>query len=244
MSFLLQQKDSPWEGAVRSPTVIWSPLIKDKGRVSNQWIHVSDWLHTFSDVAGFKVPEGLEIDGTSQWEALSNKDHFPRKAILNNIDDIAGYASYTEYGWKYIDGTTSIGLYDGYLGQQPISNKINETDYLNRVLNSEVGKYIKLNTSDILKIRKAATTVCKENQKKIPCHPLEHPCLFDIIADPCEQQNLAQDYPKILQNLEIKVQKYRTKAEKPRNKPSDPLAAPELNEFSWTWWRENSKFFD
>ena len=245
LQFLLQQKDSPWEGAVRSPTVIWSPLIKAKGRVSNQWMHISDWLHTFAEIAGLSVPKSSsDIDGTSQWEALSNEEYHPRKAVLNNIDDITGYSSYIEFGWKYVNGTTSKAQYDGYYGQQPIPNGIDDQEYVEKVLNSEVGQYIKLNADDILKIRKAATIICMEKPMHNDCHPLEAPCLFDIIADPCEQQNLAKFQPKILHNLEARVEKYRTEAVKPRNKPSDPMAAPELNEFSWTWWREKSNIID
>ncbi len=42
-----QQKESPWEGAMRSAAAIWSPLLQNRERTSNQLFHISDWLPTF-----------------------------------------------------------------------------------------------------------------------------------------------------------------------------------------------------
>lgn len=47
MLMLFQQKESPWEGAVRSAGAIWSPLLKNRERTSNQLFHISDWVPTF-----------------------------------------------------------------------------------------------------------------------------------------------------------------------------------------------------
>lgn len=48
----LQLKNSAWEGATRNIAAIWSPLIKKPQRVSNQLMHISDWLPTFFSAAG------------------------------------------------------------------------------------------------------------------------------------------------------------------------------------------------
>lgn len=47
MIVIFQQKQSPWEGAVRSAGAIWSPLLQSRERTSNQLFHISDWLPTF-----------------------------------------------------------------------------------------------------------------------------------------------------------------------------------------------------
>lgn len=45
-------KNTLWEGGVRGAGLIWSPLIKKPFRVSNQTMHVSDWLPTLLDAVG------------------------------------------------------------------------------------------------------------------------------------------------------------------------------------------------
>lgn len=49
---LPQMKNSPWEGAMKGVAAVWSPLIKKPQRVSNQLMHISDWLPTFFSAAG------------------------------------------------------------------------------------------------------------------------------------------------------------------------------------------------
>jgi len=45
-------KESPWEGGVRGVAAVWSPLLHSSQRVSNQLMHIADWLPTFYAAAG------------------------------------------------------------------------------------------------------------------------------------------------------------------------------------------------
>ncbi|KAJ6648070.1 Arylsulfatase B [Pseudolycoriella hygida] len=76
------QKESPWEGAVRSAAVIWSSLLKNRERTSNQLFHISDWLPTFAALAGVTVDR--PIDGKNIWEALSMQKRF---LIVSGVDE-------------------------------------------------------------------------------------------------------------------------------------------------------------
>lgn len=45
-------KNTLWEGGVRGAGLIWSPLLKKRSRVSNQTMHIADWLPTLYSAAG------------------------------------------------------------------------------------------------------------------------------------------------------------------------------------------------
>ncbi|KAH7943432.1 hypothetical protein HPB52_008158 [Rhipicephalus sanguineus] len=45
-------KMSVWEGSTKVPAFVWSPLLKEKQRVSNQLMHLTDWFTTFYRLAG------------------------------------------------------------------------------------------------------------------------------------------------------------------------------------------------
>lgn len=48
-------KNTLWEGGVRVPAAIWSPLLKKQQRVSRQYMHIVDWLPTLYSAAGGNV---------------------------------------------------------------------------------------------------------------------------------------------------------------------------------------------
>lgn len=103
------EKGTLWEGGVRGAGFIWSPLIRYPQRVSNQMIHVTDWLPTIlGAVDGNFDLKG--IDGLNLWEEISTGMKSKRIEVLHNINDITGLSSITVGKYKLVQG--SVGSDD------------------------------------------------------------------------------------------------------------------------------------
>ncbi|RZF33211.1 hypothetical protein LSTR_LSTR009756 [Laodelphax striatellus] len=111
-------KETPWEGAVRGVAAVWSPLMKNTQRVSNQLMHIVDWLPTFYAMTGGVVQDLGEIDGVNMWPMISEDVPSPRTELLHNIDDIGDvYAALRRGDWKYIKGRVHKGVADAWYGE-------------------------------------------------------------------------------------------------------------------------------
>lgn len=91
-------------------------------------MHISDWLPTLASVAGIKL-DG-PVDGHNMWPALSFKLPSPRKEVLLNFDVEIPYSSFIYQKWKYINGTTANGNFDGWL-----SDDVNRKEHDNTLSN-------------------------------------------------------------------------------------------------------------
>lgn len=251
--YSFQQKDSPWEGAVRSGAAIWSPLLKKRQRVSQQLFHISDWLPTFAHLAGVKVDR--PIDGQNIWNALSWDTLSPRHEALLNLDDDIPYTAYIRNEWKYINGTTSKGVYDDWL-----SKPLNKSErhgsfdsYGSSIINSEAGKLFlpfsfsmteghgkPFESIQLEQLRQEAFIYCNNkvsvSAPQFECEPLKSACLFNIIEDPCERKNMATSRPSVLKQMAWYVETFRKTALLPRNQIGDSRANPKYFNGTWTWW--------
>lgn len=266
IQFTFQQKDSPWEGAVRSAAAIWSTKLQSRQRVSNQMIHITDWLPTFATLAGANVRKS--IDGKNVWSALSQNTGSPRKNVLCHHDILTPYMSYISDNYKYVSGTTYDGQYDNWLGSNSDPSEENDVfarTYAQTILSSDVGQalykfsFAKNNESneneignqgitmhEINELRRISKITCKNIAKpsidsSFYCNATVSPCLFDLSNDPCEMRNLAHERPDILARLKEKIDFYGKIAKKPRNKPMDPKADPRYYGGIWTWWYDEIK---
>lgn len=111
-------KNTLWEGGVRGVGLIWSPLLKTRQTVSNQTIHISDWLPTLLHAAGGDTSVLQNIDGIDMWEVLTENTPTIRSEILHNIDDIWGSASLMIDKWKLVAGTNYNGQWDNWYGPE------------------------------------------------------------------------------------------------------------------------------
>ncbi|XP_055855439.1 arylsulfatase B-like [Episyrphus balteatus] len=242
------QKNSPWEGGIRSAGAIWSPLIQNGGRLWNQTMHVSDWLPTLASAAGIKLSEDLNLDGLNLWRNLTKGSEPTRRKIVHNIDDIFQYVSYSSGKWKYINGTTLSGAYDGWLkSREKVHIDPKSHSYVELIKNSKTWKTLikykktdEIDNTDILELRQKASIDCAYDSEVSKCEPLKDECIFDLDEDPCEQNNLIGQLKnsKMLKRIRKDIDDFRSKAMPPVGKPTDPKSDPKLHDFEWTWWED------
>lgn len=196
-------------------------------------------------MAGVNINEPL--DGKDIWPALSYNLNSPRNDVLCHLDDTAGYQSYINGDYKYVNGTTFNGLYDKWMDLVDITETHPSfATYGESILNSTVGQALApftingISPTTIEQQRQRSVITCNNvpvpTDKLFQCHPLESPCLFNIIEDPCERRNIAALRPVTLRMMEDEVNKLRLKSQPIRNKPSDERSNPAYFDNTWTWW--------
>lgn len=127
------------------------------------------------------------------WQALSENLDSNRTEILHNIDDILGNSAITVGSWKLVQGTSYNGQWDDWYGPSGRSGQYNVS-----LVNSSPAQIaletLSMATNDSLieELRQEATLSCtKLGSASRDCHPLEAPCLFNVLLDPCEKRNVA-----------------------------------------------------
>lgn len=68
------------------------------------------------------------------------------------------------------------------------------------------------------------------------CQVDQKPCLYDIVKDPCEFYNLADQEPEMVKDLMWKLQVHNETAVKPKNTPVDPKGLPIVHGGIWVPW--------
>nr|ATE50188.1 arylsulfatase 4 [Phyllotreta striolata] len=251
-------KHSAWEGGTRNIAAIWSPLIKKPRKVSNHLMHISDWLPTFSSIAGLDSSKTPKIDGLDMWKSISEDESSPRTTILYNIDDTGRWGGVRQGEWKYVYGSTSNGVKDiwypsnvirSYDVDQVLSSKtaitlaglITQQNIKNKHSDSPNEDLRIINKRDVEDLRAKATIFCDDVEDQLDenkCDLLKSPCLFNIYDDPRESVNLAKRRPNIVHNLEQLLLEYRKDMVPALNQPADPTADPVLWNNTWSSWRD------
>jgi len=91
--------------------------------VWKQQIYIGDLLPTLAAGAGISLDPELHLDGLNLWSALKYGYESVEREIVHVLDEDVEepHLSYTRGKWKVISGTTSQGLYDGWLGERVTS---------------------------------------------------------------------------------------------------------------------------
>ncbi|CAN7937135.1 unnamed protein product [Ixodes hexagonus] len=238
------QKMTPWEGGVRAPALLWSPLLSaTKGSVFDDLFHITDWLPTFYELAG-GTPSSLGvIDGVSQLSALNGKAPGPRNKILVNIDPTENNSAIIEGKFKLVIGDAVRGLFDKWY---PFQGKVDwdsdkprlecQSSVVARVLDehgvkpacgSQTGVYAK-------------PLQCGARDPSKECVPRKSLCLFDLLKDPCEYNNVADQHPEVVEQLLANLAAYNASSTPPSNVPIDLRSNPALHDNLWVSWGDLS----
>ncbi|XP_046395184.1 arylsulfatase I-like isoform X2 [Ischnura elegans] len=243
-----------WEGGVRGVALVWSPLLKRMGRVSEQMMHITDWVPTLLSAVNGSNTLAPDLDGLDMWKALSEDSPSKRKDVLLNIDDQENESAVRVGDWKLMIGTATRfnGTWDDWYG--PSGRDKNYKYDLNLILNSRVSKAMNsigfhLKGEQIHSLREKSKVSCDVNKAMlkmvdydsehvlgppIACDIRVEQCLFNIRFDPCERRNLADIYPDVLSSLQHALAKFNATALPLGNIPTVLQANPEWWDYEWT----------
>ncbi|PNF27139.1 hypothetical protein B7P43_G08558 [Cryptotermes secundus] len=237
-------KATLWEGGVRGVALIWSPLLRQPSRVSDELMHVSDWLPTLYSAAGGDITKlDSNLDGVDQWSSLVYDEKSPRRQVLVNIDEREKTAALIIGDWKLVVGTFgNNGSLDGYYGNS--GNSASNPRYnTSSVINSRAWKSIAstrrpVTQADVNKLRQAATVSCSKETfvTQTNCNPsiTNTPCLFNIHEDPCEQNNLSGSSTDIVTAMYNILVRHRQSLIPQLNRPWD-ISGADPARFNSTW---------
>lgn len=202
-------------------------------------MYVTDVLPTLAAAANIDINDN-SIDGINQWETISSGAPSSRKEILYNIENVFGYSAIMSDGWKLVNGSENINNSDwfGSSGEEDVNVSIKS--YIKNVMDAEASKSLpELNFESVKALRKQATVTCNEKLEGIKCNPLIAPCLFNLIEDPCEQNNLADSQAIKMEYLISRLNKHIKETVRPMRVFSDPNCDPKNFNNTWNWWQED-----
>ncbi|XP_046993799.1 arylsulfatase I-like [Schistocerca americana] len=239
-------KATLWEGGVRSPALVWSPLLQNTPRVSHQLMHVTDWLPTFYAAAGGNVsslPE--DLDGVNLWDALVTNAESPRTEVLLNIDEKVGNGAIRIGDWKLVKGVQNNAAGAGYLGASGAENSRSTPAYgPQQVLASPAGQAVSsvlggsTSPEDMLRLRAQATVSCPDRPQTPLCQLLNSSdvCVYNITQDPCEAGDV--EVPEeVLSMLLERLEEFWQQLTPQEESNSHPdIADPARWNYTWVPW--------
>ncbi|XP_037268762.2 arylsulfatase B [Rhipicephalus microplus] len=230
-------KETVWEGGVRASAFIWSPRLRHGGKVSQQLMHITDWLPTLYAAAGGDVRRLGPLDGVDMWRSLVVGKPSPRTEILLNIDSSTHTAGLRHRNFKLVVGCTRTkdARFEIPGGSRPYADldvllkqskaaAVLRRFYGNKPVFQHVDKW-----------RRQATIAC-DPARRVNFASGGTYYLFDIADDPCEQRNLAKELPDVLTMLLRKLSAYNKTVVPPVTTVDDPRSYPDQHNGIWAPW--------
>ena len=94
---LVGQKGKMEEGGSLEPLIVYWPGVTPKGKVCNDLISSTDFLQTFAEIAGAKIPSDVVLDGQSFNAQLHGQKGTPRTSLFVQLANNYWVRS---MGWK------------------------------------------------------------------------------------------------------------------------------------------------
>ncbi|GAU91203.1 hypothetical protein RvY_03507-2 [Ramazzottius varieornatus] len=229
-------KSHDFEGGVRTPSFIWSPLIKRSGRVYNDLFHLIDWLPTLYEAAcgswvsqspdpyregsvsqGKAINEGIpQGKGAPRNDLVVELTPNGRRAFISNQLDRQGNVLNM---WKFIKGPTWTKKFLGWTRTEGTS------------------------AQDQVKLVTPASANCQKyppgTEVGEKCNPNVAACLFELIPDPCEARNLAKEGAAFVQHLEHMINVTHAQSMIPsESRFFDPRSHPDRWNQRWVPWMD------
>ena len=226
-------KDTLWDGGMRAPGFLWSPLLKNSNHVSNKLVQVIDWLPTLLSVAGYNMSElPACVDGFDIWKMLSEQGSSVRNEILHNIEPrTPPHAALRVLDMKLITGVGGYSAWNGWYPPEGVSTELAPSE----LFHSDLRRLLR-NIGRKAPCGEPVVVECGPKPLNDTCEPAKHPCLFNITADPCEFHNVADRFPIITRHLLSRLHMYNHTAVPIRNVPSDPQGCPSHRGGVWEPW--------
>ncbi|CAL1278122.1 unnamed protein product, partial [Larinioides sclopetarius] len=246
------KKQTFWEGGIHLPALIWSPLLNlGKPRISQQLMHVTDWLPTLYKAAGGDPADLGALDGVDMWDALLDDSPSPRTEMLQNLDPVYGVSALRMGDMKLVNGSTGEG-FDFWYGSSGLEGFTEHSSYdwifkngspVENVLR-KTGMWIAQNPDEVYQRNRIKCQKPVPEKAYSSCKPTEKPCLFNITDDPCEYVNLADKFPDMVKMMMDKIIEYNATAMEPQSKPNDHRADPMCHHFHYVSWLDPEHYTD
>uniref|UniRef100_A0A8C3G6B2 Sulfatase N-terminal domain-containing protein n=1 Tax=Cyclopterus lumpus TaxID=8103 RepID=A0A8C3G6B2_CYCLU len=218
------RKGTYWEGGVRGVAFVHSPLLRRRRRVSKALLHITDWFPTLVGLAGGNASESHGLDGFDVWPAISEGRESPRQEILHNIDPLT-HKQHRQSCSAPWDASVQAAIRVG--DWKLLTGDPGHGDWVPpQVLPTLPGRWWNLERGVSLFPRTST---------------LKNVWLFNITADPCERQDLADRRPDVVRRLMDRLASYNRTAVPVYFPPDDPRADPSRHGGAWLPWVDDEE---